>query len=133
MPELPRPKAIHYDLELTRSFSCFGSKEISLYGLVDNYQKRQATDPRDKIYGLMDLLDLERRRPVAAEGAEIEDGPDRSSKSLPEVDYSKTAEEVSTDFTLWCIHTSGDLEALRRCCTEYRPSEDLQLPSWARD
>jgi hypothetical protein len=133
MPELPRPKAIHYDLELTRSFSCFGLKEMNLYGLVDNYQQRQATDPRDKIYGLMGLLDPDRRRPAAAEGAEREDGSDRSSKSLPEVDYSKTAEEVYMDFTLWCIHTSGDLEALRRCCTEYRPNEDLQLPSWARD
>src|SRR5271155_2193694 len=37
------------------------------------------------------------------------------------------------DFGLWCIHTSGDLEALRRRCREYRPSKDLQLPSWARD
>lgn len=133
MPELPRPKAVHYDLELTRSFSCFGSGEINLYGLVDNYQKRQATDPRDKIYGLMGLLDPERRRPVAPEGPEAEYGSDRGPKSLPEVNYSQTAEEVYMDFTMWCIHASEDLEALRRCCIEYRPSKDLQLPSWARD
>jgi hypothetical protein len=133
MPDLPRPKAIHYDLELTRSFCCYGSKEISLYGLVDNYQMRQATDPRDKIYGLMGLLDPERRRPVASAGVEMEHVSDRWPRPLPEVDYSKTTEEVYMDFTLWCIHTSEDLEALRRCCIEYRHSKDLQLPSWARD
>jgi hypothetical protein len=132
MPDLPRPKAVHYDIELARNFSCYGRKTTNIYKLVDTYQKRQATDPRDKIYGLMGMLDS-KGRPAAADKYGMAHESNRAHSSLPHVDYSKSTEQVYMDFSLWCISTTGDLEALTRCCSEYRPNEGFVLPSWARN
>jgi hypothetical protein len=132
MPDLSRPIYVHSDIELTRHFACYGQKTTNLYNLVDTYQKRQATDPRDKIYGLMGMLDP-KGRPAAAEKYGMVDASNGAHSPLPPVDYSKSAEQVYMEFSQWCISTTGNLEALTRCCSEYRPREGLVLPSWARN
>jgi hypothetical protein len=132
MPDFPRPNTVHYDIELTRMISCYGLQDTHLYRLVDAYQQRQATDPRDKVYGLLGLLDPKGYR-AAAEKYGLADASHRTHPLLPRVDYSKTAEQVYMDFSLWCIHTTESLEVLTRCCSEYHPNNRLTLPSWARD
>lgn len=67
-----------------------------------------ATDPRDKIYGMLNLL------------------PNVFEDIRP--DYSKTMREVYQDATVELIRKSNDLELLSQAC-----SQSGDLPSWVPD
>ncbi|KAF7550177.1 hypothetical protein G7Z17_g5896 [Cylindrodendrum hubeiense] len=71
----------------------------SLYTLFEHTcNEFEATDPRDKLYALLDFAQETQRGMKARE----ELAPD----------YNKTVSEVFTKFTVWCIRHSGSLDVL---------------------
>jgi hypothetical protein len=87
---------------------------ISLLDLVQRSGYALASDPRDKIYGLLGLI------------------PSGGVLFLP--DYSLVPSRVYTDFVISCIRESGKLLAI---CLRQPAPPDLQtvpgLPSWVPD
>jgi hypothetical protein len=87
---------------------------ISLLGLVQRSGYALASDPRDKIYGLLGLI------------------PSEKIPFLP--DYNLVPRRVYTDFVISCIQESGQLLAI---CLRQPAPPDLQtvpgLPSWVPD
>jgi hypothetical protein len=89
------------------------SHENSLTGLLAQTADSKATDPRDKVYGLLSLLPPERRTVV--------------------VDYTKTPSEVYADFVVSEIAASDSLTSLHilQDLAGCRTIKDL--PSWVPD
>jgi hypothetical protein len=89
--------------------------------MVEAFRGRQATDIRDKIYGLFGL---------ATTG---------SPKRAFHADYSKSPKQVFIEFALWHIQVNGNVRVLAKCCSEEVRdtstigSEQPRLPSWATD
>jgi hypothetical protein len=89
--------------------------------LVEAFRGRQATDIRDKIYGLFGLTT-----------------PGSPGQAF-HADYSKSPEQIFIDFVVWHIQVHGNVRVLDRCCSEeVRCSstigpEQLRLPLWATD
>lgn len=70
-----------------------------LYNLFEHtYTEFEATDPRDKLYALLDFA------------LETQNGTKSRQDLAP--DYNKTVTEVFSNFTVWCIRYSGNLDVL---------------------
>ncbi|MCJ1243494.1 hypothetical protein MMC30_000691 [Trapelia coarctata] len=82
----------------------------NLYRLLHFSRTALSTDPRDKIYGLLALMDT-------------------SLASLIKPDYTDTVENVYRSFALDTIKATGSLDIIRHS----EPSTDSALPSWAPD
>ena len=111
-----------YDIEMLREqrFS-IEPEEGDLLMMVEAFRGRQATDSRDKIYGLLGLTIT------------------GSSGRGFQPDYSKSPQQVFLDFTLWHIQAHGNVRALAKCCSEEVQESSAVLlkhsglPSWATD
>ena len=86
------------------------SRQINTYRLLQVSRTVFATNPRDKVYGLLGLMD-ER---IAA---------------LVKPDYSDTVENIYRSFTLATIEATKSLDVLRHC----EPARNFKLPSWVPD
>ena len=108
-----------YDIETLRRQKLSDDLEYSdLLMIVEVFRGRQATDLRDKIYGLFGLI--------------------KSGSPGPafQADYSKSPQQVFADFTVWHIQVYGNVRALAKCCSEeINESSKIgsRLPSWATD
>lgn len=69
-----------------------------------------ATDPRDKVYGLLGLMQ-------------------ESVASLIEPDYTDTVANIYRSFTLGIIKGTGSLDVIRHSA----PTKGSTLPSWVPD
>ncbi|KUJ06872.1 uncharacterized protein LY89DRAFT_399668 [Mollisia scopiformis] len=85
----------------------------TLFPLLVQHRGREASDPRDKVYGLMGL---------AVEGEELP-----GNVSNVSVDYRKSTVQLYADIALSLIHSSTGLELLKHC--QGQPLDGL--PSWA--
>lgn len=85
-------------------------KPIDIHRLLHYSREVFSTDPRDKVYGLLGLLD-ER---IAA---------------LVKPDYTDTVENVYRSFTLAILEATGSLDVIRHCAS----SESSNFPSWVPD
>ncbi|KAI0436818.1 heterokaryon incompatibility protein-domain-containing protein [Xylaria telfairii] len=80
--------------------------------LLFEHRRGKATDPRDRIFGLMGL---------AAEREE-----------MPQADYTASITSVFTDVTVNIFRRSGNLDILGLVCSA-RPDRPEYLPSWVPD
>ncbi|KAJ9606843.1 hypothetical protein H2200_008853 [Cladophialophora chaetospira] len=94
------------------SRNAFLSKRLSLFGGLEYHSPKSSTDPRDKVYGLLGLADIQ------------------ATKAM-KVDYSKTIAQVYTDFASYEITTSRRLRLLTY--VENKPAKLNGLPSWVPD
>lgn len=90
----------------------FLSKKLSVFGGLQYHSPKSSTDPRDKVYGLLGLTDIQATKAI-------------------KVDYSKTVVQVYTDFASYEITTSRRLELLTY--VENKPAKLNGLPSWVPD
>ncbi|KAK2035331.1 HET-domain-containing protein [Colletotrichum zoysiae] len=93
-----------------------GFDENDFLRLVRNYRHFDATDPRDKIYGLLGML--------------------RNLDTTPHVfgiKYADTTEEVYARFATKMVQASLGMELLRDCGGAQMPEESPKLPSWIPD
>ena len=89
----------------------FHERDLSLVECVQQHSHRQATDPRDMIYGLVGMANKQNDYSV-------------------DVDYSQTVAQVYTDFARKEITASKKLDILTR--VQYGTSRH-GLPSWVPD
>jgi hypothetical protein len=82
-----------------------------LLDLVADGCNRDATNPRDRIYGFRSLAD------------DVKPG---DWEVTP--DYTASVEEVYLRFARWCLLRKGDLDILRFCNHDKKPTR--RLPSW---
>lgn len=87
-----------------------GELNIELLDLLEQLRHFKSTDPRDKLYGLVGLLN-----------------PD----DVVEADYAKSSEQVFTDIAVQHLQ-SGSLNILCHCVESSHP-KSLDLPSWVPD
>lgn len=87
-----------------------GSSQVNLYRLLELSRTMFSTDPRDKIYGLLELMP-----------------PSLECLVIP--DYTAPVSTVYIDFAKATIADSGLLDVMR---LRY-PSENAALPSWVPD
>jgi hypothetical protein len=87
-----------------------GSRSFDLSRVMSFSRQVSATDPRDKVYGLLALMDPEMVRRIHP-------------------DYTASVEEVYVDFAKLTIDVSQTLENLRHIA----PADSLPLPSWVPD
>jgi len=80
-------------------------------------QYSSATDPRDKVYGLLGLLPTELVRKI-----------DRGEQN-----YVLSTEEVFTNFSKAIIEFTGDLDAIYAGTHKREAPPNLSIPSWATD
>ena len=101
-------------LEMARRISsCLDHVESSyLLGLLDLHRAREATDARDKVYGLMGLAN-----------------PDDAVYRAVNVDYGKSAGQLFADVAISAIKITSSLDILRRC----HRTRAADIPSWAPD
>jgi hypothetical protein len=119
----PRQVIPVYDIEMLRnSRSAAECRNKDLLKLLTVFRGRQASDPRDKIFGLLGLVTHSR------------------SEIAFRADYLKSFEQVFIDFTLWHIQVKGNLDVLANCCAEEEKHRvtagglrERRLPSWATD
>jgi len=83
--------------------------ETNLFSLLNLSRSVLATDPRDKIYGLLGLID-------------------RSLASRVKLDYSQSLLDVYRSFTLLIIDATGSLDIIRHSTTD--SSMPLWVPNW---
>ncbi len=87
-----------------------GQQQTSLYGLLDLGRSVLASDPRDKIYGLLNLLD-----------------PSLTALITP--DYTASVLDVYTDLARATIRATESLDIIRHCY----PTLNSGFPSWVPD
>ncbi|KAK4158746.1 heterokaryon incompatibility protein-domain-containing protein [Cladorrhinum sp. PSN259] len=88
--------------------------DASLLALVGRCMSYQATDPRDKIFGLL--------------------GVATDAPALIRPDYKSSVNEVYRSFTRAAIEREKRLEVIREAGFGHpRTSQDLELPSWVPD
>jgi hypothetical protein len=111
-----------YDIETLRQQKLSDDLEYSdLLTIVEAFRGRQATDLRDKIYGLFGLIKSGTPGPAF------------------QADYSKSPQQVFADFTVWHIQIYGNVRVLAKRCSEEISesskieSQEPRLPSWATD
>jgi hypothetical protein len=86
-----------------------GEGLISIDTALELVRSKNATDPRDKVYGVYGLL---------------------SEKELPLVDYHRSVQDVFTDITIVGFQRKQSLRILRQVCL---PRLIQELPSWVPD
>ena len=112
-----------YDVEMLRERRRLADdlEDGDLLTMVETFRGRQATDIRDKIYGLFGLTNTGLPGPAFT------------------ADYSKSPEQVFLEFALWHIQVNRRVDVLTKCCSEEvhdssaTGSEQRQLPSWCTD
>ncbi|KAI0381777.1 heterokaryon incompatibility protein-domain-containing protein [Hypomontagnella monticulosa] len=82
-----------------------------LYDHLRSYRKRQASDPRDKVYALLGMSMWEKATPLRS-------------------DYSIDVKQVYINTTMKCIEETNSLSILEGIM---RPSAIPNLPSWVHD
>ncbi|KAH8602186.1 heterokaryon incompatibility protein-domain-containing protein [Bisporella sp. PMI_857] len=107
-PRLPftLPNSLLIESRETRSYSA--AKDF--FKLLRSMRTCDATDPRDKVFALLPLLEDSAQTGLAA-------------------DYSKGKEEVFIETARWLVENAGI--SLLSCCTG--DSEVLNMPSWVPD
>ncbi len=148
---VPTSLALMTDIDrLRRVKSENDAARVPFLRLVKMSQKRQASDPRDKIYGLRGLAE-------SGSGVTLRAGSTPSSTTLlytlggqwlkrdPNVlfpvDYAQSPEQIFMEFTVWCIQAVGEVQSLAHACAyahgntpDSRETGGLRkLPSWATD
>ncbi|KAK2039164.1 HET-domain-containing protein [Colletotrichum somersetense] len=93
-----------------------GFDEKDILRLLTNYRHFDATDPRDKIYGLSGMLRNW-----------------NTCSRVFEINYADTTEEVYTRFATKMVEASLGMELLRHCGGIQKSEESLKLPSWIPD
>jgi hypothetical protein len=96
------------------------SLQDSLFNLLDRFRWSMATNPRDKVYGLLGLANV---------------GPE---PLVTDVNYSSTVESCCRTATLDIIKSTGTLDVLQLCrkppgLQEQFEQSMLKLPSWIPD
>ena len=84
----------------------------NVFRLLDFSRSALSTDPRDKVYGLLALMD-------------------ESLASLIKPDYNGAVEDVYRSFTLDAIKATGSLDIIRQ--SEFDSDCSSTLPSWVPD
>jgi hypothetical protein len=118
---------VHYGVDFVREWFCYPNKylgevgqRLDLYELVESFQNRGATDPRDKIFGFFGLWNSKEVENNAAEVI-TQQGSSTTPTTKANIlipDYAKSVERVYIDFTIWNIQTTGDLTVLKNCCAQ---------------
>ena len=88
----------------------------SLLYLITSFSHFDATDPRDKVYGLLGLSEEARSTP--------------SNGQILKPDYGQPVERVFADVVRYPVCDTGQLDVLRACAGSKRISG---LPSWPPD
>jgi hypothetical protein len=111
-----------YDIETLRQQKLSEDLDYDdLLTIIETFRGRQATDLRDKIYGLFGLVK-----------------PGIQGRAF-QADYLRSPQQVFADFTVWHIQVYGNVRALAKCCSEEINesskigSHEPRLPSWATD
>jgi hypothetical protein len=100
-------------LKHKRGTSCRG---LDLVTVLTHTQDTEATDPRDKVFSIMGLLD------------------DRSRSAI-QVDYSEhtSAQQIYTEVAKYCIGTEDAIELLKYAgLTTHLPDLPTWVPDWSR-
>ena len=128
---------------LRHSWYTHNGLEIDLLRMLEYCRPRQATDPRDKVYGLLAMY-----TPWSVVHAPAERKSDNGEDSgecvafseiyaqrggygyhLPTIDYNKSKEHVFVDVALSCM-SSGKLDILKdRCALEETPMPGSRIGS----
>lgn len=87
-----------------------GHCRTNLYRLLNLGRTVHASDPKDKVYGFLNLMDA-------------------NLTALIKPDYTASIVDIYTDFAKATIHASGSLDVIRHCY----PSSNRELPSWIPD
>jgi hypothetical protein len=87
-----------------------------------------ATDPRDRVYGLLGTTTCPMNAPAEIDLVDVAD-----SDSALDIDYSKTTSEVFQDLTKYIIMRDHHLEILAAHMPPKTEDNDLGLPSWCCD
>jgi hypothetical protein len=95
----------------------YGSSSRSLFVLLNAIKSQKTTDPRDRVYGLLGMAELQK--------------PKDGGESMP-VDYDITVYQLAEQLTLYFLQTEQLLDAFSICCTGDR-KESSRLASWAID
>ncbi|MCJ1436914.1 hypothetical protein MMC27_006297 [Xylographa pallens] len=95
---------------------------LSLEYLVYFLSGLEVSDPRDTIYALLSIAkDTWKALGVSGQEETNQTGP------ILRPNYSKDSLEVYTDFTIFCIQSSGSMDVL---CRHWAHETDNILPSW---
>jgi hypothetical protein len=89
--------------------------------------KFEATDPRDRVFGLVGMLPNLAMTPASQTPSVL---PARGPRAYP-VDYMKTEKEVYTDLVKYLVNATQNLHAL--CIFQDRKISKPDLPTWAID
>ncbi|KAF2248538.1 HET-domain-containing protein, partial [Trematosphaeria pertusa] len=92
----------------------YGPMKNTLIDLLDNHRDFKATDPRDKVYGILNLLEFTHGSPIDIS-----------------VDYSKSVAEVYEDMTVAAIRSTMGLAALEDAEHPLEYDGDPTFSSWA--
>ena len=88
------------------------SRGLSLRTILNEAQYAQCSDNRDRIYGILHLINEEQRMSIKP-------------------DYNKSAPEIYQDFMITCIFDYAYMTLLTYC--EIRDNEAANMPSWVPD
>ena len=99
-------------------WSSRGKVNYRTLDLLETFRDRDATDPRDKVYGLLGLSDLQ----------EIPEDFDYKPKI--KVDYTKSVKEVYRDLAMALINDQKSLQVLHSAILN---SEEPNWPTWLPD
>jgi len=91
-----------------------GNKALELFSVIDISRSVAATDPRDKVYGLLALM------------------PDELTQRI-NPDYNASVADVYADFGKLAIDLTGSLDILRHIAPPASDGNQLDLPSWVPD
>lgn len=94
------------------SMECVQSKALGCFYLMA--VKSQATNPRDKTYGLLGILEA----------------TDPTYNVIPALDYSKSVADVFFEAAVRLLDYTGSIEGLRNCAGV---QNEHCLPSWVPD
>ncbi|KAI4186606.1 MAG: hypothetical protein LQ346_005651 [Caloplaca aetnensis] len=92
--------------------SHLSGKRIHTYRLLDVSRSVLSTDPRDKVYGLLSLMD-------------------ESIAALVKPDYTDSVENVYRSFALAAVRATGSLDVIRHCGSTEGPDSPSWVPSLA--
>ena len=95
---------------------------LSLEYLVYTLSRLEVSDSRDAIYALLSIA-KDTRKALDVSSQKETEGPSQSLRP----NYRKDYLEVCSDFTRFCIQSSGSLDVI---CRHWAHKTDIDLPSW---